>query len=125
MAATHSPGADGPYNYPGDFSSSSSSHLRFDREKYVPPEVHRTQSRGSVHSQLVAPPALPQLPTGDETKETDPEKSPVEPPPLNPMMDPSSFPDGGWEAWLVVLGSFCNMFVSFGWINCMWIFFPL
>ena len=34
------------------------------------------------------------------------------------MMDPSSFPDGGTEAWLVVFGGFCCMFCSFGWINC-------
>jgi hypothetical protein len=34
------------------------------------------------------------------------------------MMDPRAFPDGGWEAWSVVLGSFCALFVSFGWINC-------
>ena len=32
--------------------------------------------------------------------------------------DPSSFPDGGLEAWLVVFGGFCCLFVSFGWINC-------
>lgn len=31
---------------------------------------------------------------------------------------PSMPPDGGWEAWLVVLGAFCSLFVSFGWINC-------
>ena len=33
------------------------------------------------------------------------------------MMDPSSFPDGGWEAWLAVSGAFCCLFCSFGWIN--------
>jgi hypothetical protein len=33
--------------------------------------------------------------------------------------DPSAFPDGGLEAWTVVLGGFCSLFVSFGWINCM------
>lgn len=27
-------------------------------------------------------------------------------------------PDGGAQAWLVVLGAFCGLFVSFGWINC-------
>lgn len=37
---------------------------------------------------------------------------------LSPM-DPASFPDGGLEAWLVVLGGFCCLFCSFGWINCM------
>ncbi len=32
----------------------------------------------------------------------------------NPMMDPSSFPDGGREAWSTVAGAFCALFVSFG-----------
>jgi hypothetical protein len=27
-------------------------------------------------------------------------------------------PDGGFQAWLVVLGGFCTVFASFGWINC-------
>lgn len=41
--------------------------------------------------------------------------------PLKPgAHDPKSFPDGGWEAWLVVSGAFCVMFCSFGWINCQW-----
>lgn len=32
--------------------------------------------------------------------------------------DPSAFPDGGLEAWVVVSGAFCCLFCSFGWINC-------
>jgi hypothetical protein len=32
--------------------------------------------------------------------------------------NPDDFPDGGFEAWLVVLGGFCAVFSSFGWINC-------
>jgi hypothetical protein len=35
------------------------------------------------------------------------------PAPPNPM-DPASFPDGGTRAWLVVLGGFCCLIVSFG-----------
>jgi hypothetical protein len=35
-----------------------------------------------------------------------------------PVFDPRDNPDGGREAWLVVLGAFCCMFCSFGWINC-------
>lgn len=31
---------------------------------------------------------------------------------------PGPPPDGGSEAWMVVLGAFCGLFVSFGWINC-------
>lgn len=32
------------------------------------------------------------------------------------------FPDGGREAWLVVLGAWCCMFASFGWITCIGVF---
>ncbi|CAD0107558.1 unnamed protein product [Aureobasidium uvarum] len=35
-----------------------------------------------------------------------------------PAFDPRDNPDGGKDAWLVVLGAFCCMFCSFGWINC-------
>ncbi|KAJ4357131.1 uncharacterized protein N0V89_001706 [Didymosphaeria variabile] len=36
--------------------------------------------------------------------------------------DPKAFPDGGLEAWLVVMGGFCAVFASFGWINCVGVF---
>lgn len=39
------------------------------------------------------------------------------PTPPNPW-HPSQFPEGGLQAWLVVLGAFCCVFCSFGWINC-------
>ena len=32
--------------------------------------------------------------------------------------NPKDFPDGGLQAWLVVVGGFCAIFCSFGWINC-------
>lgn len=38
--------------------------------------------------------------------------------PKVPGIDPKSFPDGGWEAWSVVIGGFSAVFCSFGWINC-------
>jgi hypothetical protein len=47
------------------------------------------------------------------------EKAPTPVPPTlgtGPSLD--TFPDGGWEAWLMVVGGFCTVFSSFGWINC-------
>jgi len=41
-----------------------------------------------------------------------------------PVFDPRENPDGGFDAWLVVLGAFCCMFCSFGWINCEYCCFP-
>jgi MFS family permease len=40
---------------------------------------------------------------------------------VNPF-HPSQFPDGGKDAWLCLLGSFCCLFCSFGWINCLGVF---
>ncbi|KAJ5868812.1 hypothetical protein N7534_003365, partial [Penicillium rubens] len=42
------------------------------------------------------------------------------PAPATPVIGPP--PDGGAQAWLVVLGAFCGLFVSFGWINCIGVF---
>jgi hypothetical protein len=48
-----------------------------------------------------------------EAAKADAEAGPAAPAPPN-FMDPSSFPDGGLQAWLCLLGAFCAMFVSFG-----------
>ena len=42
----------------------------------------------------------------------------AKPPAVN-WADPSSFPDGGTEAWMTVLASSACFFVSWGWINCV------
>ncbi|KAK2777178.1 hypothetical protein FQN52_003203 [Onygenales sp. PD_12] len=86
----------------------------------TPAHQYLKQSEGSSHL------------SSDISNLRDPEKSlngekdaekgqPTQAPPSNPM-DPSSFPDGGLEAWTVVFGGFCALFVSFGWINCIGIF---
>ena len=36
--------------------------------------------------------------------------------------NPADFPDGGFEAWLVILGGWCCLFVSFGWITSIGVF---
>ena len=36
--------------------------------------------------------------------------------------NPVDFPDGGLKAWSVVLGGWCCLFSSFGWINCIGVF---
>jgi hypothetical protein len=56
------------------------------------------------------------------------EKSEAATPALACPLDPGLPPDGGMEAWMSVLGAFCGLFVSFGWINCMcgqFLFIPL
>jgi MFS family permease len=41
--------------------------------------------------------------------------------PVNPY-HPSQFPDGGKNAYLCLLGGFCCLFCSFGWLNCLGVF---
>ncbi|KAG7141312.1 MFS transporter asaE like protein [Verticillium longisporum] len=36
--------------------------------------------------------------------------------------NPADFPDGGLEAWLVVLGGWCALFCTFGLVNCVGVF---
>ena len=36
--------------------------------------------------------------------------------------NPPEFPDGGAKAWLVILGGWCCLFVSFGWITSIGVF---
>ena len=48
-----------------------------------------------------------------EAAKDDAEAGPAPSGPPN-FMDPSSFPGGGLQAWLCLLGAFCAMFVSFG-----------
>ncbi|RMZ72255.1 monocarboxylate permease [Pyrenophora seminiperda CCB06] len=40
---------------------------------------------------------------------------------INPF-DPSQFPDGGKDAYLCLLGAFCCLFCSFGWLNALGVF---
>jgi len=39
-------------------------------------------------------------------------------PQVDLVKSPESIPDGGLQAWIVVLGGFCCMFCSVGWVNC-------
>ncbi|KAK3060548.1 hypothetical protein LTS18_008309, partial [Coniosporium uncinatum] len=52
--------------------------------------------------------------------ETEPQDGGKAPPALR--FNPADIPDGGLQAWSVVIGGFCCMFVSFGWINCIGVF---
>ena len=55
----------------------------------------------------------------DEPQKGDVELQPVQEQrdPRPKILDPSQFPDGGFEAWLCVGGGFCCAFCSFGWAN--------
>jgi hypothetical protein len=65
-----------------------------------------------------APSSLPGTPK-PEVADTDPEKSAPQASLAAPAFGPP--PNGGLQAWLVVLGGFCIVFASFGWINCAYI----
>lgn len=43
-------------------------------------------------------------------------------PPPGSGWHPSDFPDGGLQAWLVVLGGWCGLFCTFGFVSCIGVF---
>ena len=76
------------------------------------PESGTASDHSEVHSKEEdRPRGQPDdAPTSDETA-----PAPKGPPPG--MMNPADFPDGGRQAILTVIGGFCCLFCSFGWIN--------
>lgn len=61
--------------------------------------------------------------SAQQLTQTAPSASDLEKAPSAPAApNPADFPDGGVKAWLCVLGGFCTIFASFGWINCIGIF---
>ncbi|TVY93615.1 Fujikurins efflux protein [Lachnellula willkommii] len=64
------------------------------------------------------------FPEGEAEAEADLEKNGAVPKstPAPGGINPADFPDGGFEAWLVVLGGWLCLFCSFGWINCIGVF---
>jgi hypothetical protein len=59
------------------------------------------------------------FPEREAEAEADPEKGGEVPKPavVPGGINPADFPDGGLQAWLVVLGGWCCLAASFGWIN--------
>lgn len=61
-------------------------------------------------------------------KHSDMDRSPVDEKETEPALatmnpwHPSQFPDGGKKAYLCLLGGFCCLFCSFGWLNCLGVF---
>ena len=88
-------------------------------------EEKRSLDQGSSPAKQVGPQEteahiLPE--TADELQDLDLEKAEEKKPSQLGAIDPTSFPDGGWEAWLAVSGSFACLFCSFGWINAIGVF---
>ncbi|MCJ1445780.1 MAG: hypothetical protein MMC23_006285 [Stictis urceolatum] len=73
----------------------------------------------SMKKHKAAPDDLQYDSKNNETDTSDQEKQSAPPPGIP---SPSDFPDGGLEAWSVVIGGFFCLFTTFGWINATGIF---
>lgn len=76
---------------------------------------HHTRSPSALDLHDKDATALPSLPA-------QPQSSGSQGQPKRSGIDPRSFPDGGLSAWLCVVGGWCCLFCSFGWINAIGIF---
>jgi hypothetical protein len=65
-----------------------------------------SSTQGELENQLA-----PSLEKGAESEQVQNE------PQAKPAWTPSPAPDGGFNAWSVLAGSWCVLFCSFGWIN--------
>ncbi|KAJ5679777.1 MFS transporter asaE [Penicillium macrosclerotiorum] len=111
---------------------------------------HNVQSLDSINTETNTAPSDHSTPTmsekvdGDIEKGIHPDKHPMDSDTSMPEKDvraeaaledgenavpipalppgPGPPPDGGAQAWMSVLGAFCGLFVSFGWINCVGVF---
>ena len=57
-----------------------------------------------------------------DTEKGEAEPAPAQAPAAPAGFNPADFPDGGFEAWLVVFGGFLALFCSFGLVNCIGVF---
>ncbi|KAI4670392.1 uncharacterized protein J4E79_000673 [Alternaria viburni] len=82
-----------------------------------------SQTTSSVASLHEEKPRLPQSDVEQPPAPVD-EKQPdtTEPTAAVSPFHPSQFPDGGRDAYLCLLGGFCCLFCSFGWLNCVGVF---
>ncbi|BFZ59654.1 hypothetical protein YB2330_000668 [Saitoella coloradoensis] len=91
-------------------SATPSTHTTiFDTEPEGQAETYAEKEADRTHQ------ALEELP-----KETS-EKLPESQPPA-PHAHELHFPDGGWRAWIVVVGAWCVSFVTFGFVNAFGVF---
>jgi MFS family permease len=100
-------------------SHDSTSSFGTDEEK----GVHRDANEQTNNTLVAYKSTVSDAPAPTQKKK-DPQVSELEKGPKTApsAFDPSSFPDGGKDAWLCVLGGFCVLFCSFGWINCIGVF---
>jgi hypothetical protein len=90
---------------------SSASSTKDEEKQSLPNHFHQDQTSDVDHDHALNGDAKPA-----DIEQGEPEK-PKGPPPG--AFDPRQNPDGGMKAWLCVVGGFCALFCSFGWINCM------
>ena len=98
-------------------SSNSSATTAAEEKKSLDVTVWPTKQAGPRETEANTIPE-----TADEPQQLDLEKAEEKKAALPGGIDPASFPDGGWEAWLAVSGSFACLFCSFGWINAIGVF---
>lgn len=84
-----------------------------DIEKQVPVE----DSHDTKESAVFDPDTKEQSASATEQSSLDQPAQNEAPKPVNPWMDPASFPDGGAQAWLTVAAASACFFVSWGYVR--------
>lgn len=80
-----------------------------------------SQNKETLANTVAEPENVAEADIEKATADNKPDNAPAGPPPGSGF-HPSDFPDGGLEAWLVVLGAWCGLFCTFGFVSCIGVF---
>ncbi|CAK7241741.1 MAG: hypothetical protein STHCBS139747_003210 [Sporothrix thermara] len=112
-------------------SSNASSHLHSRRSLQRIPSQNSETEAANIYPEPanVVEADLEKGGLGPEDEDTDNNSdnnnnnsAPAAPPAFPPGLNPADFPEGGFEAWLVVFGGWCGLFCTFGLVNCIGVF---
>jgi hypothetical protein len=102
-------------------SSASSATMKEKPETgRLPASNEESKVNNSAQSDTDIEAAVPA--TNDTDKSDGVGPAPPQPGGPPPGMAPHQFPDGGFDAWLVVFGGWCGLFCTFGLVNCVGVF---
>lgn len=82
-------------------------------------EEARLEAKADLEQSSISEKQTDREPISDSEKQIEPVQPVLSS--TNPL-HPSQFPEGGRQAYLCLLGGFCCLFCSFGWLNCLGVF---
>lgn len=114
-ALTTAPASDPDYNDPTPYASRRPSLERVRTLDRISSQNKETLANTIAEPENVAEADIEK---GDADEKPNPAAGPLP----GSGFHPSDFPDGGFQAWMVVFGGWCGLFCTFGFVSCIGVF---